>query len=78
MPGWPNWLPRCRDSSRIANTCLADGEGLAVVEFESHETAAEWRAHPEHREAQRRGRERWFTEFRITGCDLARDYSFKA
>jgi len=26
----------------------ADGEGLAVVEFESHETAAAWRAHPEH------------------------------
>ena len=24
----------------------ADGEGLAVVEFESHETAAAWRTHP--------------------------------
>ncbi len=40
----------------------ADGEGVAVVEFESHETVAAWRAHPEHREAQRLGRERWFTE----------------
>jgi hypothetical protein len=42
----------------------ADGDGLAVVEFESHETAAAWRAHPEHREAQRLGRERWFAEYR--------------
>ena len=55
-----------------------DGEGVAVVEFESHETAAAWRAHPEHREAQRLGRERWFTEYRITVCDAVRDYSFKA
>jgi len=56
----------------------ADGEGVAVVEFESHETAAAWRAHPEHREAQRLGKERWFTEYRITVCDAVRDYSFKA
>jgi len=54
----------------------ADGEGVAVVEFESHETAAGWRAHPEHREAQRLGRERWFAEYRITVCDVVRDYSF--
>ena len=53
-----------------------DGEGVAVVEFESHETAAAWRAHPEHREAQRLGRERWFAEYRITVCDVVRDYSF--
>jgi heme-degrading monooxygenase HmoA len=55
-----------------------DGEDVAVVEFESHETIAVWRAHPEHREAQRLGRERWFTEYRITVCDVVRDYSFKA
>jgi heme-degrading monooxygenase HmoA len=55
-----------------------DGEELAVVEFESHETVAAWREHPEHREAQRLGRERWFAEYRITVCDVARDYSFKA
>ena len=56
----------------------ADGEGVAVVEFESHETAAAWRAHPEHREAQRLGKERWLSEYRITVCDAVRDYSFKA
>jgi heme-degrading monooxygenase HmoA len=35
----------------------ADGEELAVIEFESHETVAAWREHPEHREAQRLGRD---------------------
>ena len=48
------------------------------VRLEFHETAAAWRAHPEHREAQRLGRERWLAEYRITVCDVARDYSFKA
>jgi heme-degrading monooxygenase HmoA len=56
----------------------ADGEGVAVVEFESHETVAAWRAHPEHREAQRLGRERWFAQYRITVCEAVRDYSFKS
>ena len=55
-----------------------DGEELAVVEFESHETAAAWRAHPEHHEVQRLARERWFSEYRITVCDAVRDYSFRA
>ena len=54
----------------------ADGEGIAIVEFESHETVAAWRAHPEHREAQRLGKERWFAEYRITVCDAVRDYSY--
>ena len=56
----------------------ADGEGIAVVEFESHETVKAWREHPEHREAQRLGKERWLSEYRITVCDAVRDYSFKA
>jgi heme-degrading monooxygenase HmoA len=55
-----------------------DGESVAIVEFESHETVAAWRAHPEHREAQRLGREQWFSEYRITVCDTIRDYSFTA
>ena len=56
----------------------ADGESVAVVEFESHETLAAWREHPEHREAQAAGRERFFAEYRITVCDAVRDYAFTA
>jgi heme-degrading monooxygenase HmoA len=68
MPGFVSYRPYTS----------ADGEDVAVVEFESHETVAAWREHPEHREAQRLGRERWFTEYRITVCDSVREYSFKA
>jgi len=66
------------ESVLMADRTVLEKEDVAVVEFESHETMAAWRAHPEHREAQRLGRERWFTEYRITVCDTVRDYSFKA
>jgi heme-degrading monooxygenase HmoA len=56
----------------------ADGESVAIVEFESPETLAAWREHPEHRQAQALGRERWFSEYRVQVCDVAREYSFKA
>lgn len=56
----------------------ADGEGVAIVEFESHETLAAWREHPEHRHAQAAGRDHIFSEYRITVCDAVRDYAFNA
>lgn len=68
MPGFVSYTP-CTS---------ANGEDVAIVEFESHESVEAWKAHPEHREAQRLGRERWFDEYRITVCDAVRDYSFKA
>jgi heme-degrading monooxygenase HmoA len=56
----------------------ADGGGVTIVEFESHEALAAWRDHPEHKQAQAAGRERFFSEYRITVCDAVRDYSFRA
>ena len=54
----------------------ADGEGVAVVEFESMATLKAWREHPEHRAAQAAGRERFFSSYRIQVCAVERDYSF--
>jgi len=56
----------------------ADGESVAIVEFESKETLAAWRNHPEHLAAQEKGRSRWFAEYRIQVCEAVRDYWFKA
>jgi len=53
-----------------------DGENVSVVEFESHETLAAWREHPEHKAVQQRGRDEFFSEYRITVCDSVRDYRF--
>lgn len=55
-----------------------DGEAVAIVEFESLETLDAWRKHPEHVAAQKAGRDRFFSEYRVTVCEAVRDYSFEA
>ncbi len=54
-----------------------DGERVSIVEFESEETHSAWRNHLTHREAQRLGRERFYSEFRIQVCAVQRAYDFK-
>lgn len=53
-----------------------DGERVSIVEFETAETHEAWRAHPEHVRAQRLGRERFYSEFKIQVLDNPREYSF--
>jgi heme-degrading monooxygenase HmoA len=55
-----------------------EGGELLVVRFESHEALEAWRAHPEHQETQRLGRERFFQSYRIEVCDTVRAYEFDA
>jgi len=55
----------------------ADGERVSIVEFESEQTAAAWRNHPEHKQAQRRGREAFYQSFSIQVCDEVRRYGFE-
>ena len=56
----------------------ADGENLALIEFASPETLAAWRDHPEHKEAQQRGRLEFFSEYRIQVCTPVRVSEFNA
>lgn len=53
-----------------------DGESVAIVEFESLETLAAWREHPEHQAAQQRGRDEFFAEYHIQVCTPVRDSRF--
>ena len=54
-----------------------DGERVTVVEFESEEAQRAWRMHPEHRAAQRKGRETYYEEYRLQICEVKRESSFK-
>lgn len=54
-----------------------DGEFVSVIEFESLETLAAWREHPEHKVVQKRGRQEFFEEYHIQVCTPVRDYSFQ-
>ncbi|MCM5682328.1 antibiotic biosynthesis monooxygenase [Schlegelella sp. S2-27] len=43
----------------------ADGLGITVSYWRSPEDIAAWKAHAEHREAQRLGHQQWYTQFEL-------------
>nr|WP_183624651.1 antibiotic biosynthesis monooxygenase [Novosphingobium sediminicola] len=49
-----------------------DGETVTISVWESVEAARAWARHPEHREAQARGREKYYEQFTMYACDDAR------
>lgn len=53
-----------------------DGEIVSLVEFETEEALATWADHPEHRVAQQRGQEEFFTEYHIQVCEPIREYRY--
>jgi heme-degrading monooxygenase HmoA/ketosteroid isomerase-like protein len=54
-----------------------DGERLALIEFESAAQLQAWRQHGEHQRAQQRGRDRWYSEYRIQICSVLRETHFR-
>jgi heme-degrading monooxygenase HmoA len=50
-----------------------DGERLALIAFENANALRAWREHPEHREAQRRGREDYYSEYHLHICEVVRE-----
>jgi heme-degrading monooxygenase HmoA len=53
-----------------------DGERVSIVTFDSMETHEAWRSHPEHMEAQRLGREKFYSWYAIEVCTLVRGHEF--
>lgn len=53
-----------------------DGERVSIVVFDSLETHAAWRDHPEHRRAQARGRADFYAEYHILVCEQLHDRRF--
>ena len=49
-----------------------DGERVTIVEFESEAAQRAWAMHPEHLEAQRKGRRDFYSEFRLQICLVQR------
>ena len=54
-----------------------DGERCSIVEFESPEHLRAWREHPQHREAQRIGRERYYEEYTLYVGEPMRESRFQ-
>jgi len=55
----------------------ADGVGITVSYWDSEEAIARWRDHPEHLDAQSRGRRDWYEwyELRVGQVERARSFS---
>jgi heme-degrading monooxygenase HmoA len=53
-----------------------DGERVSVITFASMETHRAWREHPEHRAAQRSGRERFYVSYDISVSEVVGENHF--
>lgn len=53
-----------------------DGERVAIVMFDSAADHERWRADPDHRAAQRRGREDFYSEYRIAVAEVLREHGW--
>ena len=53
-----------------------DGERVTVVTFDTEENLRAWRMHPDHRAAQKDGRERFYTEYHVAVCEVLRESRF--
>ena len=54
-----------------------DGERVTIVEFESLDAVKVWRMNSERAEAQRLGRKRFCSEYKIQTCEVLRQNVFK-
>jgi heme-degrading monooxygenase HmoA len=54
-----------------------DGERVTIVEFEHEEGMRAWRMNPEHRAAQKKAREIYYSEYSVQICNLVRESRFK-
>jgi heme-degrading monooxygenase HmoA len=55
-----------------------DGERVTIVEFEHEEGLRAWRTNPEHIEAQKLARQKYYTAYHVQVCTLDRESKFNA
>ena len=49
-----------------------DGERVTIVEFATEEGQQAWATHPEHVEAMKLGRQKFYSQFKVQVCDVRR------
>ncbi|WP_228339745.1 antibiotic biosynthesis monooxygenase family protein [Marinobacter sp. F3R08] len=53
---------------------VREGLGITVSYWDSLESISEWKRNTEHREAQRLGRKKWYSNFRVRVAKIEREY----
>ena len=54
-----------------------DGERISIVWWQDEETLSAWRGHARHRQAQKRGREKWYEYYKVEVAEVLRASSFE-
>ena len=77
---YSEWIARMRDLARSMPGYVShktftaeDGERVTIVEFATEETHRAWATHPQHVEAKKLGRDRFYSEYKIQVCALQRE-----
>ena len=52
--------------------------GITVSYWASEEAVVQWKKNLEHRDAQTRGRSKWYRRYRVRVAKVERDYGFEA
>ena len=54
----------------------ADGYGITISYWDSLESISAWKQNAEHQQAQKKGRENWYKNYRLEICKIERSYDF--
>ncbi|MUT64583.1 antibiotic biosynthesis monooxygenase [Paenibacillus sp. NEAU-GSW1] len=54
----------------------ASGSGITVSYWESLEAIRDWKRNEEHLSAQQKGRDQWYSQYRVRICKVEREYGF--
>ncbi|MCW8845191.1 MAG: antibiotic biosynthesis monooxygenase [Gammaproteobacteria bacterium] len=60
------------------DSARSDGVGITVSYWESEDAIHAWKLQVEHSEAQRRGRESWYSQYSLRIARVERAYDFQA
>lgn len=61
----------------VESTRGADGLGITVSYWRDEAAIRHWREQSEHRIAQQRGRQDWYSAFQVRVCRVERDYGLQ-
>lgn len=53
-----------------------DDVGITVSYWESLEAIANWKAQLDHKQAQKQGRQQWYSWYKVRVCRVEREYEF--
>ena len=82
---YTNWATQMSDLARSMPGYIShktftaeDGERVTIVEFENEETLKNWSTNAEHVKAKKKGRNSFYSEYKLQVCSVQRESKFFA